>query len=97
MPFIENYVTWPLINKNIKFSMLLVKSNIFWDDIKCTKHARHKSLFKYLIHVLVRQIICFYIKICDILNICYSMFEINKHRFNNHTFSIILFEFRYKF
>jgi hypothetical protein len=25
------------------------------------------------------------------------MFKINKHRFNNHIFSIILFEFRQKF
>jgi hypothetical protein len=28
--------------------MLLVKYNIFWDNIKYTKHARNKSLFNPL-------------------------------------------------
>jgi hypothetical protein len=29
MPFVEHYITLPLIKINIKFLMLLVKSNIF--------------------------------------------------------------------
>jgi hypothetical protein len=39
--------------------MLLVKSNTFLDNIKYTEHARKKSFFKQLIHVLVWQIISF--------------------------------------
>jgi hypothetical protein len=31
---------------NVKFLMLLVIANIFWDNIKYTKHAVNKSLFK---------------------------------------------------
>jgi hypothetical protein len=46
MPFLEHYITLPLIKINIKFLMLLVKSNIFWDNTEYTKHARNKSLFK---------------------------------------------------
>ena len=32
--------------KSIKFLILLGKSGIFWDNIKYTKRARNKSLFK---------------------------------------------------
>jgi hypothetical protein len=36
MPFIEHYITLPLI-ENIKLLMLLVKSSIFRDNIQYTK------------------------------------------------------------
>jgi hypothetical protein len=46
-----NAFSWTLHNiathqKNIKFLMLLVQSNIFKGHIKYTKHAKKKCLFK---------------------------------------------------
>jgi hypothetical protein len=58
MPFLEHYITLPLIKESSKFLMLLVKSSIFWDNIKYPKHAINKALFKSPTRVLVRQIIC---------------------------------------
>ena len=43
--------------------MLLVKSNFFFcESVKYTKLARNKSLLNELIHVQVKQIVCFEIK-----------------------------------
>jgi hypothetical protein len=49
--------------------MLLVKPIILEEDIKYTKHARNRSVFKQLIRVLVRQIVCWRDKNCETLNI----------------------------
>jgi len=46
--------------------MLLVISSIFFFGKILNTHARNKYLFNELIHVLVRQIVCFEIKSFEI-------------------------------
>ena len=46
MPFVEHYVTLPLILKNTKFSMLLVKSNIFGTILNTQWTAIAQSVYR---------------------------------------------------
>ena len=45
-PCLEHDITLPIILENITFLFLLVKSNIFWDNIEHTNHAKTKTLFE---------------------------------------------------
>jgi hypothetical protein len=53
MPFVEHYITLTPI-KNIKFviGLLLVKSNIFWDNIKYTNLNKHR-FHNYILSIIL--------------------------------------------